>query len=121
MQVHVNCGDGLQAKETLGRWAAEYLNDTLSRFRAELTSVEVHLSDDAKGKHGGEDMRCMLEARLAAHAPIAVNNVGETMDEAIRGAAHKLIHALDHAFGKLDRHEHRDRDTIRRDADTPFL
>jgi hypothetical protein len=27
------------------------------------------------------------------------------------------LHALEHKFGKLDRHQHRDRETIRKDAD----
>jgi ribosome-associated translation inhibitor RaiA len=117
MQVQVNCGDGLQAKETLERWANDYLNESLSRFRDELTRVEVQLSDDAKGKHGAQDLRCTLEARLAAHQPVVASHFGETMDEAIRGATQKLIKGLDHTFGKLDRHQHRDRDTIRRDPD----
>ena len=117
MQVQVNCGDGLSAKETLERWATDYLNDALERFRDELTRVEVQLNDDAKGKNGAQDMRCMLEARLAAHQPVAVNHFGETMDEAMRGATQKLVKALDHTLGKLDRHNHRSRDTIRRDPD----
>ncbi|HEY8047816.1 MAG TPA: HPF/RaiA family ribosome-associated protein [Ramlibacter sp.] len=117
MQVQVNCGDGLQAKETLERWADEFLNDALARFRGELTRVEVQLSDGAHGKHGGQDMRCTLEARLAAHQPVAVTHFAETMDDAVRGAAQKLAHALEHTFGKLDRHRHRDRETIRRDPD----
>jgi hypothetical protein len=117
MQVQVNCGDGLQAKDTLERWATDFLNESLARFRAEIMRVEVQLSDDAKGKHSGQDMRCMLEARLTGHEPVAVNHFGETMDEAIRGASQKLINALEHLFGKLDRHQHRDRGTIRRDPD----
>ena len=117
MQVQVNCGDGLQGKETLGRWAGDFLNESLARFRGELTSVQVQLSDEAKAKHSGQDMRCTLEARFTAHTPLAVTHYGETMDEAIRGAAQKLNNALDHTFGKLDRHQHRARDTIRRDAE----
>ena len=30
-----------------------------------------------------------------------------------RGATQRLIHLLDHTLGKLDRHKHRARDTIR--------
>ena len=115
MQVLVNTGNGLAGKETLESWATDFLNDALARFRGELTRVELQLTDEARGKQGPDDMRCMLEARLTGHAPIAVNNSADNMDEAIRGAADKLIHALDHKFGKLDRHEHRTRDTIRRD------
>jgi len=117
MQVQVNCGDGVQGKETLERWATDWLNESLSRFRGELTRVEVQLSDDAKGRQGPRDLRCTLEARLASHQPVVASNLAETMDEAIRGATQKLINALDHTFGKLDRHQHRDRETIRRDPD----
>jgi hypothetical protein len=117
MQVQVNCGDGLSSKETLERWATDYLNESLARFADELTRVEVQLSDDAHGKTSGQDMRCMLEARITGHAPVAVSHFAENMDEAMRGATRKLIHALDHKLGKLDRHEHRSRDTIRKDPE----
>ena len=117
MQVQVNCGDGLQGRETLERWATGFLNESLARFRGELTRIEVQLGDDAKGKHSGQDMRCTMEARLAAHQPIAVSHSGETMDEAMRGAEQKLENALGHMLGKLDRHQHRSRETIRRDPD----
>ena len=117
MQVQVNCGDGLQGKETLETWASDFLNESLARFRGDLTSVQVQLSDEAKGRTGASDMRCTLEARPNAHQPLAVTHHGETMDMAIRGAAQKLNHALEHAFGRLDRRQHRDRDTIRKDAD----
>jgi hypothetical protein len=117
MQVQVNCGDGLEAKDTLESWASDFLNESLARFRGEITRVEVQLSDEAKGKHNDRDMRCMLEARLNAYQPVAVTHTGESMDEAIRGAAQRLVHALDHTLGKLDRHQHRSRDTIRRDPD----
>ena len=117
MQVQVNTGNGLAGKETLESWATEYLNDSLARFRAELTRVELQLTDEARGKQGPDDTRCMLEARLTGHAPVAVNHTAGNMDGAIRGATQKLINALDHMYGKLDRHEHRTRDTIRRDSE----
>jgi len=118
MQVQMNCGNGLSGKETLERWATDFLNEELTRFRDEITRVEVQLADEAKGKRGANDMNCTLEARLNGHSPLVVSNQAETMDEAIRGASSKLIRALEHTFGKLDRHEHRVRDTIRRDVGT---
>ena len=117
MLVQVNAGNGLTSKETLERWTTDFLTESLVRFRHELTRVEVQLSDEAKGKAGSQDMRCMLEGRLAGHTPLAVNHHAASMDEAIRGACSKLIHALEHTLGKLDRHEHRARETIRRDPD----
>jgi hypothetical protein len=114
MQVQVNTGNGMQNKETLERWASDFLNDALGRFNQDITRIEVQLTDENRGKGGGADKRCMLEARLNGHEPLAVNHYGDTQDEAFRGATQKLLHALDHALGKLDRREHRDRETIRK-------
>jgi hypothetical protein len=116
MQIQVNTGNGTPNKETLERWADQYLNETLSRFNQEISRIEVQLSDENSAKKGSADKRCMLEARLNGHAPLAVNHHAETQDEAFRGATQKLIHLLDHTIGKLDRREHRDRETIRKDA-----
>jgi hypothetical protein len=116
MQVQVNTGNGVESKETLERWAQDYLNENLDRFKQDLTRVEVQLTDESRGKKGGDDMRCMLEGRLTGHAPIAVNHNAQSMDEAFRGATTKLIHAIEHVLGKLDRKQHRDRETIRKDV-----
>ena len=117
MQVQVNTGDGLTGKETLERWATGFLEGELERFADEVARVEVHLTDEAKGKKSSDDMRCLLEARLNGHEPLAVQHFAQNMDEALRGAARKLVRALDHTQGKLDRHKHRVRDTIRKDPE----
>jgi hypothetical protein len=116
MQVNVNTSNGIENKETLDRWADEYLNGELARFRQEITRVEVQLSDENKIRNGAADKRCTMEARLNGHEPVVVNHHAETQDLAFRGAAQKLIKLLDHTLGKLDRHEHRARETIRKDA-----
>ena len=59
----------------------------------------------------------MMEARLNGRPPVAVKNYADNQDLAFRGAAEKLVHAVEHVFGKLDRKEHRERDTIRRDPE----
>lgn len=118
MHVQVNTSNGIQNKESLERWAADYLNEQLARFNQDITAVEVQLSDENHGPKGGPaDKRCMLEARLNGRAPVAVKNFAPDQDLAFRGAAEKLIHALDRTLGRLDRKEHRARDTIRRDTD----
>jgi hypothetical protein len=115
MQVQVNTSNGVENKETLERWADEFLNDALSRFRQEITRVEVQMSDENSAAKGAADLRCMLEARLNGHEPLAVSHHAGSQDLAFRGAAQKLVRLIEHTLGKLDRHEHRARDTIRRD------
>jgi hypothetical protein len=118
MKVQVNTSNDIENKEALERWGSEYLNECLARYDQDITSIEVQITDEnhaAKG--GGVDKRCMMEARVNGAAPVAVTNYAADQNLAFRGAAEKLAHALDHRFGKLDRREHRDRDTIRRDPE----
>jgi ribosome-associated translation inhibitor RaiA len=114
MQIQVNTGSGIDNSDALQRWASEHLNETLDRFHQDITRIEVQLNDENSGKSGNADKRCMMEARLAGHQPIAVNHHADTQDEAFRGAARKLLNALDHSLGKLRDH-HRDRESIRKD------
>jgi hypothetical protein len=116
MQVQMNTSNGIENKDTLERWADEYLQGELARFRQEITRVEVQLSDENRGRSGASDKRCTLEARLNGHEPVAVNHHAESQDLAFRGATQKLIRLLEHTLGKLDRHEHRGRETIRKDT-----
>ncbi|HVZ46208.1 MAG TPA: HPF/RaiA family ribosome-associated protein [Ramlibacter sp.] len=118
MHVEVRTSNGIGNKESLERWASDYLNEHLARFGRDVTDVEVQLSDENHADKGGaSDKRCMMEARLAGHPPVAVKHFAPDQNLAFRGAAEKLAHALDRALGKLDRREHRSHDTIRRDSD----
>lgn len=118
MQIQVNTGSGIDNSDSLQRWASEHLTDTLDRFQQDITRIEVQLTGENSGRAGTADKRCMMEARLAGHQPVAVNHHGESQDEAFRGAARKLLNALDHTLGKVKDQQHRDRDSIRRDETT---
>ena len=116
MQVQVNTSNGIENKDSLERWADDFLNESLDRFRQDITRIEVQLRDTNSGKKGADDKRCTLEARIAGRDPLAATHHAPSQDEANRGATQKLINHLEHTLGKLDRHHHRDRDTIRRNA-----
>lgn len=117
MQVHVNANNSVHNHESLERWAREELNASLRRFGNDITNVEMHLSDENSERISPEHKRCMLEARLANHPPVAVSHQAGSLDEAIRGAIDKLRRALDHTFGKL--RDQRDRTSIRRAGQAP--
>jgi hypothetical protein len=118
MKVQVNASNDVHNKDSLESWADDYLNERLARFGQDLTSIEVQLTDENHATRGGDaDKRCMMEARISGRAPVAVTAFGPDQNLAFRAAGEKLEHALDHAFGKLDRREHRVRDTIRKDAE----
>jgi ribosome-associated translation inhibitor RaiA len=119
MKVQVNTSNDIENKESLERWASDFLNEQFARFNQDISSIEVQMTDESHAAKGGAgDKRCMMEARVHGRgAPIAVTNFAPSQDAAFRGAADKLAHALDHEFGKLDRKQHRLRDTIRRDPE----
>ena len=119
MQVQVNTSNGIDNNDGLERWASDQINTRLARFAQDITSVEVQLSSEHHAtSEGGADRRCMLEARVKGIAPVAVSHHAESQDLAFRGAIDKLSHALEHAFGKQDRQNHRQRESIRKDAET---
>jgi ribosome-associated translation inhibitor RaiA len=115
MLIQVNTGNGIENTEALQRWTTDHLSETFERFQQDITRIEVQLTDENSGKAGDSDKRCMIEARLAHHQPIAVSHHGENQDEAIRGAGRKLFNALDHALGKMRDAKHRERDSIRKE------
>jgi hypothetical protein len=117
MKVQVNTSNDIENKEALERWAGEFLGEQLARFEQDNTSISVQLSSANHAATGGVDKRCMMEARITGRAPVAVTHFAPDQNLAFRGAADKLAKALDHAFGKLDRREHRERETIRREPD----
>ena len=55
-------------------------------------------------KSGAEDKRCLLEARLAGHQPIAVSHEAATTELALEGALDKLTHSLDGTLGRMGKH-----------------
>lgn len=110
MQIQVHTGNGIEGKEALARWAESELQLALSHFKEELTRVEVHLSNEATSKAGG-DTRCTMEARLAKLPPVAVSHHAPTQDAAFRGASDKLKHMLDSTMGRL--RSHRNHDSIK--------
>lgn len=101
MQVLVNTDASVEGREALERSVAATVEDALERFAQDVTRVEVHLSDENAAKGGSNDKRCMMEARLAGHQPLAVSHKAPSMDLAVDGAAQKLQHAIGNTLGRL--------------------
>ncbi len=101
MQIQVSTDNNIDGRDDLAGQVEGVLTAALSRFSDQLTRVEVHLGDESAGRSSGNDMRCMLEARQAGRAPVAVTNHAATLDDAVRGATDKLVSLLDSETGRL--------------------
>jgi ribosome-associated translation inhibitor RaiA len=101
MKTQINTDNHIAGREALSQQAEASVASALCHMAEHVTRVEVHLSDENGTKTGGRDKRCMMEARLEGHQPIAVTDEAETMTQAIDGAADKLKSALDSTLGRL--------------------
>ena len=74
MQVQLNTDRHIDAHDELTHQVETVMEGAVGRFADQITRVEVHLSDENSQKGGGDDKRCLLEARLAGLQPIAVSH-----------------------------------------------
>ena len=108
MQVQVETDNHVEGREKLIEHVEGVIRDAVDRYEDQVTHVEAHLGDVNSGeKSGANDMRCMLEARLAGLKNIAVKHQAENLHLAIEGAADKLTKALESALGKLQDRQRR--------------
>lgn len=108
MQVRVETDNHIEGRQELLAYVESVVRDAVGRHVDHLTHVEAHLGDANSGdKSGPNDMRCLLEARVAGIKTIAVSHHAESLHLAIGGAVNKLRHALESALGKLQDRQRR--------------
>lgn len=104
MKIQINTDSNIEGNESLATHIRETVQGALDRNSVHITRVEVHLSDVNINKHSQNDKRCMMEARLKGHQPIAVSNEAGTLDQAIDGATGKLTNLIESTLGR-QRHQ----------------
>jgi len=100
IQIQINTDNHIKGTSKLSELAISEVESALEQVSRHVTRVEVHLSDENSHKGGAHDKRCVMEARLEGHQPLAVTADGESIDMAIGEAAEKLKHAVDHTIGR---------------------
>jgi ribosome-associated translation inhibitor RaiA len=102
MQIQMNTDANIDGLEALTTKVTSTVESVLSRFSGHITRLEVQLSDENSKQEGGtDDTRCVLEARVEGRKPIAVTNHAATVDQAVDGAADKLVRLMDSTLGRL--------------------
>lgn len=106
MKILVNTDASIQGNEKLEQHAQDVVQSVLGHLADHITRVEIHLSDENSTKGGNDDKRCLMEARMEGHQPIAVKDTASSIHQAIDGASEKLKRLLDHTLGRIqDRKE----------------
>ncbi len=102
MQIQIRTGHNIEGDEALGNYVSNVIKDALSRFSDRITSVDVHLSNqNSEQQDGNDSLRCMIEARLEGHQPLAVTEQSATLYQAVDSAADKMTNLIDHTLGRL--------------------
>ena len=102
MQIQINTDRHIEGHEALAAQVSSVVESALSRISDYITRVEIHLSDENSAKKGGnDDIRCVMEARLEGRPPSAVTHQAATVDQAVDGAAEKLIRMIESTLGQL--------------------
>ena len=101
MQINIQTDSTIANNAGLNEHVQSVLEAALSRFRDNITRIEVHLSDSNGPKSGADDIRCVMEARVAGYQPIAVTEQNASVHQSVSGATDKLKRAIDSALGRL--------------------
>jgi ribosome-associated translation inhibitor RaiA len=104
MIVQFNTSGNVNGKESLTTPFTDMIRAELSRFEEHITRIEAHLTDENGSKEGGNDKRCVLEARLEGRQPIAAEGRADTYQQAVEAAIDKLKASLTTINGKATSH-----------------
>lgn len=104
MKIQVNSDNSIRVDQRVIEFVESHVLSALQRFTDRLTRVEVHLSDVNSTKGGVDDKRCLIEVRPAGQDPIALHEVADTTELAVRGATQKMQRLLDSHFARLATH-----------------
>lgn len=101
MQIQVNSDATIDSSKLIDVVETE-VDAAVGRYADRITRVEVHFQDVNAQKGGEDDIRCMMEVRIAGLKPLAVDERAGTVGAAIAGAAEKLERLVEHTLDRLD-------------------
>ncbi|MBC7413465.1 MAG: HPF/RaiA family ribosome-associated protein [Herminiimonas sp.] len=102
MQIQTNTDHTIEGTEALTTHVETVVNLAVGRFSENITRVVVHLNKTNDAKSATGDFRCLLEARIEGHAPVAASDHAGNLHQAIHGAAEKLKRAIGSTLGRLN-------------------
>ncbi len=102
MIVQIHTDANIESSEQLTAEVESLVATAVGRLADRISRVQVHLGDEnSSRKGGGNDKRCMMEARLEGRPPVAVTEQAPTVEQALNGAAGKLERSLDSLVERL--------------------
>jgi ribosome-associated translation inhibitor RaiA len=101
MQVHVITDNHIHATDNHREEIAQGLRGAFERFAQQITRIDVHLADVNGPKGGSNDIRCLVEVRVAHREPVATSHQAASIDEAVDGATDKAFRVIETTLERL--------------------
>ncbi len=102
MQIQVNTDNTIESHAPLVAHIESVVTEALEHFSEGISRIEVHLSVVNDHRQKGGEHRCLMEARMEHHSPIAASDQTDSLHQAIHGAAEKLKRAIGSTLGRID-------------------
>ena len=102
MQIQINTDNTMARHAPLVAHVESVVNETLHRVSERISRVEVHLSATNDHKQSGGEHRCVMEARMEGHPPMAAIDHASSLHQAIQGAVDKLRRSIENSLGRID-------------------
>lgn len=101
MEIQINTDHSIALHEPLTMHVESAVTEALNCVnRATRVVVHLSVSNDAKSCNG--DHRCLMEARIDGHPPIASGDHAANLHQAIQRAAGKLKRSIDSTLGRIN-------------------
>ena len=101
MEIQINTDHSIALHEPLTMHVESVVNEALNHV-SRATRVVVHLSVTNDSRSSTGDHRCLMEARIDGHPPIASGDHAANLHQAIQRAAGKLKRAIDSRLGRVN-------------------
>lgn len=102
MKILVHTDNNLKGSQSFSAKISQELENSLERFKDNITTLEVHLSNENPHKNNLSTVRCTIEARLAGRQPLTTTDHASILEQAIDGCTEKLIHLIEHTLGRIE-------------------
>ena len=101
MKIQTNTDSSISQHEALTVHVETTVKEALKRFSEDVLTVVVHLSEINDSKATDGTGKCLMEARMRHHSPIAVTANAASIHQAIQSAVEKLKRAISSTIGKI--------------------
>jgi hypothetical protein len=101
MDIHVNTDHHIHGHLEQAQEIKVVIEGALRRFAAQITRVDVHITDENANKGGAADKKCVIELRLSGLTPVVGTHHAPSAKLAVDGAVEKAKRAADSLLGRL--------------------